>query len=142
MVGKGILTSFQPRCCCITATAQNAVSTLQETTASRVHWCRGPTGIGEELGGSRANMKVLPRKKMTLITLCILVRECFLVPGALAIPISNLLTQIQLAAMYGSCLPCGGPRCPLDGQRWPPHIGHQVQPKLPMLVEEHIATTI
>ncbi len=38
--------------CCATAIALNDASTLQETVASREHWCRGPMGMGEELGTS------------------------------------------------------------------------------------------
>jgi hypothetical protein len=46
----------KPRCYCTTTTAiaLNDAVTLQETTASREHWCMG---IGEELGGSRAKSK-------------------------------------------------------------------------------------
>jgi hypothetical protein len=67
--------------------------------------------MGEELGTSRAKINVLQRLKMVIIRFNINVREGALVPVGLAIPISNLWTQIQLAAMCDSCLPCGDQRC-------------------------------
>jgi hypothetical protein len=75
MVAKGNYSESKPPCCYTTAIALNDASTLQETTASREHWCRGPMCMGEELVSSRAKINVLPRLKMVIIRCNIWVRK-------------------------------------------------------------------